>query len=119
MQLLVLVLNKVELLDELLKSFVSAGIKGATILDSMGMARALTSGGNEDIPIFGSLRLILNEGHPYNKTLFVVLKDDEVNICVRCIREVVGDLNKPDVGILFTVPVNFIEGLTKKNQEGK
>ncbi|NSW90762.1 MAG: hypothetical protein HPY74_08835 [Firmicutes bacterium] len=113
MQLLVFVLNKVELLDELLKNFVKAGIKGATILDSMGMARALISNGNENIPIFGSLRMILNEGHSSNKTLFVVLEDDQVNACIRCIRKVVGDLNQPDIGILFTVPVNYIEGINK------
>jgi len=111
MQLLVLVLNKVELLDELLKNFVKAGIKGATILDSMGMARALTSGGNEDIPIFGSLKLIMNEGHPFNKTLFIVLEDNQIDTCIRCIKKVVGDLNKPDVGILFTIPVNYFEGI--------
>ena len=74
MQLLILVLNKSEVLDELLRTFVKEGINGATIIDSTGMARALTSGGNEDLPIFGSLRFIINEGNPHNKTIFIVLE---------------------------------------------
>ncbi|HHV95170.1 MAG TPA: hypothetical protein GXX37_01630 [Clostridiaceae bacterium] len=111
MQLLVLVLNKVEVLNELLKTFVREGINGATIIDSTGMARALTSGGTEDLPLFGSLRFILNEGNPHNKTIFLVLEDDKVFTCIRCIRNVVGDLGKPDVGILFTVPVTYYEGI--------
>ena len=118
MQLLVLVLNKVELLDELLKSFLEAGIKGATIIDSVGMARALTSGGNENIPIFGSLKFIMNEGSPSNKTIFVVLEDNELKTCVECIRKVIGDINKPDVGILFTVPVNYFEGIGNIKKKG-
>lgn len=113
MKLLVFVLNKVELLDELLKKFVDSGIRGATIFDSTGMARALTSGGYDNIPIFGSLRLILNEGHPFNKTIFVVLEESQLDTCVNCIKEVVGDLSKPDAGILFTLPIDFIDGIGK------
>ena len=41
MRLLVLILNKVELLDELLTAFTDCGIQGATILTSTGMAREL------------------------------------------------------------------------------
>jgi nitrogen regulatory protein P-II 1 len=114
MQLLVLVLNKDELLDELLKEFVDSGIKGATIIDSMGMARALTSNNIGDVPIFGSLKLILNEGRPYNKTIFVALKDEQVDTCIECVKKVVGGLDKPDAGILFTLPINHIEGFSKQ-----
>lgn len=113
MQLLIFVLNNEEVLDDLLKSFVNAGIKGATILDSMGMARALTANDSGNIPIFGSLKLMLNEGRPYNKTILVALNDDQVDTCVQCIKDVVGDLSRPDSGIVLTVPVNRIEGMIK------
>ena len=41
MELLVLILNKTECLKDILSSFMENGIKGATILDSQGMAHNL------------------------------------------------------------------------------
>ena len=41
MQLVVLVLNKTECLEELLEKFVEINVKGATIIESSGMAKAL------------------------------------------------------------------------------
>lgn len=110
MQLLILVLNKVNKLDDLLLSFTKAGIKGATVLDSHGMAEVLIDH-KQDIPIFGSLRMLLNEKKPFNKTIFAVLNDSQVGAALTCIRQVVGDLSKPGVGIVFTVPVNYVEGM--------
>lgn len=111
MKLLVLVLNDIDLLDDLLQNFINYGIKGATIIDSTGMARFLTSLGNEDIPLFGSLKLMLSGRDTFNKTIFVALKDEQVDTCIKCIKEVVGDFNTPDSGILFTLPIDYIEGL--------
>lgn len=111
MQLLVLVLNKVNRLDDLLLSFTKAGIKGATVLDSHGMAEVLIDHHKQDVPIFGSLRMLLNEKKPFNKTIFAVLNDSQVGVALTCIRQVVGDLSKPGVGIVFTVPVNYVEGM--------
>jgi hypothetical protein len=109
-KLLVFILNDEDKLDELLQSFISNGISGATVIDSMGMARILTSHSNEDIPIIGSLKLMISGGRPYNKTIFVALKDEQVNSCISAIKEVVGSLEGPDSGILFTVPIDYIEG---------
>jgi len=117
MQLLIFVLNNEEFLEDLLEKFLEAGIKGATILESTGMARELASSGNHHIPIFGSLKLMLNEGRPHNRTIFVALEDNQVETCIRCIKDVVGDLSKPDAGIVLTVPISRIEGINKNNIE--
>ena len=111
MKLLVFVLNNIDLLDDLLENFIKTGIKGATIIESTGMARVLTSNGHADIPIFGSLKLILSAMQPFNKTIFVALKNEEVDKCIKCIKEVVGNLDTPNSGILFTLPIDYIEGL--------
>ena len=111
MKLLVLVLNDIDLLDDLLQNFINFGIKGATIIDSTGMARFLASHNSEDIPIFGSLKLMLSGRNTFNKTIFVALKDEQVDTCIKCIKEIIGDLNTPDSGILFTMPIDYIEGL--------
>lgn len=117
MKLLVFILHNDELQDDLLQSFLDSGIKGATILDSMGMAGALTSNGKNDIPIFGSLKLMLNQGNPSNKTIFVALEEEQVPICINCIKDIVGSLEKSNSGILFTLPIDYIEGFPKELEE--
>lgn len=112
MQLLVLILNKLDCLDGILKEFVEAGIGGATILDSMGMARALTQGDNDDIPLFGFLKTVLHENRPFNKTVLVVVKDEQVSAAVKIVKKSL-DLSKPDTGIVFTVPIGYVEGIIK------
>lgn len=113
MQLLVLILNKTDLLEDILKELVDAGIKGATILDSMGMMRCLNCEDSKDVPIFGSLKMLMNEKRPFNKTVFVVLKEEQLSPAITAIKKVMGDLTKPDVGIVFTLPIDYVEGIAK------
>lgn len=112
MQVLIIVLNKTEKLDDLLMEFTNKGIRGGTILDSMGMVRALADE-HSDIPLFGSLKALLNENRPINKTIFMVLSEEKVKIAMACVRKIVGNINEEGTGIMFTIPVNQVEGLTK------
>jgi len=110
MQLLVLVLNKEEYMEEVLTIFVEAGVKGATVLDSKGMGRAVPY----DIPIFATLKNIMKGTHFYNRTIFAAIKDEELlNKTIDMIRKTI-DLDKEGTGILFTVPISKIYGLTKE-----
>lgn len=109
MQLLLFVLNKVDLLDPLLEKMMEQGVRGATILNSTGMARELAK--NEDFPFFGTLRSLLDPDREESRTVFTVLKDDEVGRVKEIIRSVVGDLAQPDTGVLFTLPVLDVEGI--------
>lgn len=111
MQMLIFVLNNIDLLEDVLAELTKQDIKGATVIDSTGMGRVLYGSRNDSIPIFGSLKMILNNQRPFNKTIFTVLKDNEVEIAIEAIKNVVGDLSKPDAGILFSIPVNFVEGI--------
>ena len=54
MKLLILVLNKVDKLDKLLKEFASQHVTGATIVNSRGMARELMN--KDELNIIGSFR---------------------------------------------------------------
>lgn len=54
MQLLVIVLNKLECLDKLLTALEEEHIPGATILDSRGMAQQLEA--HDELRFLGSLR---------------------------------------------------------------
>lgn len=112
MNVLFIVLNQVEYLDEILDAFVDIGVRGATILDSQGMGSALTSNGKSDQPFFGVLRHLLDESRPYNRTIFTVIEDDKIlDDAVKAVKTIVGDIHKPGVGMMFTLPVGNIYGM--------
>ncbi len=112
MEALFIVLNKTEKLDDLMVSFAEHGITGGTILDSKGMAKYLYSE-HQELPMFGSLYMLMNDGRPMNKTIFMLLKKEKVETAKSIVKETLGDLNQENMGIMFTIPVSSVEGLTK------
>lgn len=114
MKLLVFVLNKEEFLEEVLEAYVEAGVSGATLLDSEGMGRFLAY----EVPIFASFRDFMKGNKPYNKTIISVIRDESVIEPLKAlVDEVVGGLDNPGTGIMFTVPVDWASGLVKEGEE--
>lgn len=110
MKLLVFILNKTEALDGFLSELAHHHQTGATIISSKGMMRAVSD--QNELSFLGSLRAILDPDREDNKTILLVVKDEAAVDNVReCIRNTVGDLSQPDTGILFTIPVDFVEGI--------
>lgn len=111
MKALFITINHEEHFRKLLKEFGKTGIRGGTILSSEGLAASQA----EIAPELGLnyFRLFLNSGRPYNKTIFLVLEYDKVEEAKECVRRVVGNLNRENVGIMFTIDVDSFEGLTK------
>ena len=113
MRLFVLVLNRTDKLDDLMTHFAAAGICGATILESTGMARELYGSHHdeEEISFLGSIRGFLDSGaRRGNKTIFTVLRDEQLTRIIQIVEEVVGDLAAPDSGIMFSMPLDFARG---------
>lgn len=110
MQLLLIVLNKTEKLEALLEELMENGISGATILNSTGMLRELAKN-NEDLPIFGSLRYIIDLDRKESKTIFMVLNEEQIAKAKTIIKSVIGDLKKPDTAVMFTLPISSAEGI--------
>ena len=111
MKLFVLILNKTEKLQDLLAEFGRQGICGATVLQSMGMARVLSNFDDEEVPILASIRTVLHHDKEKNYTVFTVLRNDQIQIAVDAVEKIVGDLSCKDTGIIFCVPVDFTKGL--------
>ena len=108
-KVLVLVLNKVEVLETLMLELNQAGLTGATIINTTGMAHALASNQDESY-IIASLRQMIAGTRVDSRTLFMVLSDDKLPIARSVIRNIVGDLTNPNTGIMFSLPVDFVEG---------
>lgn len=113
MQLLICVLNCTECLDILLKRLLESGIQGATILESTGMARTIAD--PEDLPIFGTLRRLLDPSREQSRTLLIAARKDQTDLIRSVIKEVTGGLDRPDTGILIGLPIDFIEGVSLDN----
>lgn len=111
MKLVVFVLNKEELLDDVLAAYVEAGVSGATVLDSEGMGRYLTY----EVPLFADFRAFMQGNKPYNKTIISLVWNEEViPVIVRLLDKITGGLQLPGNGILFTVPVDYAAGLVEQ-----
>ena len=112
MKLLIFVLHREELLEEVLEAFIEAQVPGATILDSEGMGMFLTY----EVPLFAGFKEFMKGNKPYNKTIFsVVDNDDKLKKLEGLIEKICGDLTKPGTGIFFTLPVDYVKGLRTEN----
>ena len=109
MKALFLILNKTEKLNDVLEAFVKVGINGATVVDSQGMGSALSE---SNLPMFGGfLRTVLDNNRPFNKVIFSVVKDEEVlNDAIAAVEDILGDMSKPGVGLMFVIPVDRVVG---------
>ena len=110
MRLLVIILNKTECLEELLEAFTENNISGATIIDSKGMLQELYE--HDEFKFIGSLRSLFNPEHTENKTILMVTKEERVKEISKITNDITGGLDKPDTGILFTLPIDYLEGLS-------
>lgn len=111
MKLVTIILNKTECLDELLEEFGNNSISGATIIDSRGMVQELYDHDHEDLFFLVSLRSLLAPTHKENKTIIMAAKDEDVKVISTIVNKVTGGLDKPDTGILFTTPIDYVEGI--------
>lgn len=112
MNALFIVINEVDYVDDILEEFLEIGVGGATILDSQGMGSAIAAGDTSNIPLFGSLQKYLDSSRPYNKTIFTIIEDEELlDTAIKTVKEIVGDLNKLGVGVMFTVPIGKVYGM--------
>lgn len=108
MELVVIVLNKTALLDEILTLFMRYKIQGATVLDSSGMGHLISN----QFPMFSMFAELGEEREANSKTIFTVVKDeDERKEVLSIVESVCGDLSTPDTAIFFSVPVNFTKGI--------
>ncbi len=108
MELLVCVINKPELLDDVLAGLLEAGVSGSTVVESQGMGKIIS----QDIPIFSGFKNLFTGTRESNFTIFSVVNEPEVlKNAIDTIQKIYGSFDEPATGILFTVPVSRAVGL--------
>lgn len=110
MYLLVMVLDNVRRLDEVLRAWVEAGVRGVTILESTGINRVLQRPDAQ--PAYMGFSRVFGGGRVGHNTLFAVIESvDIAHAAVEATERVLGDLSKPNTGIVFMLPVTETWGL--------
>lgn len=117
MYMLIAVIDNPAHLTAVLDGWSDAGVQGITILESTGVHRVRERQCREDVPLFLGFSRLLRTDECSQNTLFAVVEDMEtVQRAAAATEAVVGDLSKPDTGILFALPVAAAWGLPKQRQ---
>lgn len=96
----------------LLNAWEAAGVKGITILNSSGIGHLRRAGYQDDIPLIPSLDRFFESDEVYHRMMMSVVEGEElIDRLVAITQEITGDLNEPDSGLLFVVPVVRVYGL--------
>ena len=111
MQLLVLILHKKECLDGLFDALLEVGVKGATVIESTGMARIV---GEDTRSLFGSIRMLVDPDLESNQTVLMAVDEHLIDKVRFTVNEVLGGLDRPDTGVLFGLPITFFDGKVSK-----
>ncbi|MEL3908113.1 MAG: hypothetical protein P1P64_03765 [Treponemataceae bacterium] len=117
MNVLFIVLNDLVYLDEILEELVNQKVKGATIIESQGMASAILHNKGLNL-IYGSLfKIRTSEIDEQSKTIFTVINDEKtLENVVEGINKIVERSKKRVIGFMFTVPVSGIYPLKQKQK---
>jgi len=107
-KLVVYVMTNTKYLEDFLSELNQNGVKGATIINSTGMARTLAK--NDDMQFIGSLKMIFDNSRKESNVILIALPDEKVKTVFTCIEKVCGNLSGPDTGIAFTVPIEEVVG---------
>ncbi|TCT14323.1 hypothetical protein EDC18_106121 [Natranaerovirga pectinivora] len=110
MYVLFVVLNETEYLSDVLIKIRQLGIRGATVIESVG-ATSIDKG-IYSLPVIGGFMRTLDGDSSTNRTIFSVIENEkEVEKAMEEVEKVLGgDLKKPHKGIMFVLPVTHFRG---------
>ena len=107
MYIIMFVLNDSKKLDMILEGWNKVGVKGVTILESIGAYRV-----RKRIP--GRFAFTTANADETSKTLMAMVEGEQtVKDCLAETERLIGDLSEPNTGIFSYWPVTEIKGIHK------
>ena len=104
-KLLIIILYEQRYLEDILELLIELGIKGSTVIDSMGMGGILTK-----VPLFADFINFLGQNKNYSKTILALVSDTELVSIVKEIEEIMGDLDKRGGAAIISLDVSMVKG---------
>ena len=96
-----------------MEQFAKIGSTGSTVIDSTGMGRVLMRN-RATLPVMQQISKVTTDLESSNKTVLTVIKEkDRLDQAISNVKSLSGDLNKPGNGILFTLPLDFVVGVSE------
>ena len=115
MYLIVLVMNDPYHCKRMLNVWKEVGVPGATIIESLGLQRALKGVVRDNLPLLPTLSNVESGEEIRNRTMFSVVPDqDTVERVRRAVEGVLGPLEAEGTGFMFVVPVSQAFGIWKE-----
>lgn len=115
-ELIMFVLDDASKVSDVVNAWLEAGVSGVTLLDTAGLGHEFAKqGARSDISFLPSLESLLRVREEHSRTLFSVVPDGfDVEALIAATEAVTGSLDRPDTGILFTLPVTRARGLHRR-----
>ncbi|VAX19541.1 hypothetical protein MNBD_NITROSPINAE01-175 [hydrothermal vent metagenome] len=107
-ELLICVLNRPEAVEDVVGAFLEIGVTGCTIIDSKGMGKLVS----QDIPIFAGFKSMFSGVRESNVTIISVMDSELVDEVIELIEKVYMSFSEASSGIVFTLPVKRVKGLS-------
>ncbi len=100
MKLAIIILNRIELLEDLLSAFLEIDITDANVIDSVSMKHIVS----HDIPIFAGLMDAFTGSSPKSKTIFLPIEEKFIDKFIEVVKDICSDPDESDTGHIFFVP---------------
>ena len=113
-QALFIVIDDPEKLEQVLEVLLECEIRGATIIETQGMAKVLST----HIPIFFGLRDLVSREHQHNRTIFALSKHPEkIEKAMEKLSTMFHNFEEACSGMMFVLPASKAVGLGRKFQQ--
>lgn len=110
--MVLLIVNNLEQCPNVLDAWEAAEVPGITILESTGLGNIRQAGIRDDLPLMPSLSDLLRTKEHRHRTLFTVVEGEEkVEELIAISQKILGNMDQPDNGVLFVLPVSRVVGL--------
>lgn len=109
MQILFIILNDLSFQKKILELFIEHNVRGATILDSEGMAKAILEYEGMGMMLGGFFAQSIPSTPKASKTIFTVVKDDEsLPKLIETLQTTLLSSKEKTIGFMFTLPVSGV-----------
>jgi nitrogen regulatory protein PII len=110
-QMVLLIVSHSEQCPDVLDAWEATGVGGITILDSTGLGKVRQAAIRDDVPLMPSLARLFQQNEVRHRTIFAVVDSDEmVDRLIKATENQLGNLNNPDNGVMFVLPVSRVVG---------
>ena len=109
MKQIFLILNKPELLEEVIEYLVEEGVSGATVVDTVGMGKILAY----DIPIFAGFRELMVGAKATNKMIITTVADDLLEHLMEGLDRII-EFDQPGTGVAMVTDIYKTYGIKER-----